>query len=285
LRRSVVRKTLLGLEPQLLPSDNPSLFLFRSELEPWGAKPVIAALTANFVGYEPIDTSCQLEWLGGDFPEFRCRLTPLGAGVGEVWVRFDDPPELESRSKDRPQEFGTLKLRNLADPLSADGLSLVLREMRPDGSFRVGGIPYGEYVARLRLASGAFTYPREQAGVPVSVGPEPTQFLVPTEGLGSLVVYLIDTDGNRFNGPATFELGEGMPEPLPDGNGFRIKGGRGFTKFERGPYRFPLLPPNHYVVGLSSPTQPFEQERKGPIVVEVSAAGEATVTVRIQRRM
>lgn len=285
LRRSVVRRTLLGVEPQLLPSDNPSLFLFRSELEPWSPEPVVADLRVNFTGYEPVETSCQLEWLGGDFPEFRCRLTALGAGLGEVLVRFEDQPELGARSADRPQEFGTLKLRNLADPMSIQELSLVLREKEPDGSFRVGGIPYGEYLARLTLANGAFAYPKEPTGVPVAVGPEPAQLSVPTEGLASLIVELIDTDGNPYNGPATFELGEGMPEALPDQNGFRIRGGRGFTKFDRGPYQFPLLPPDHYVVGLSSPTQPFEEERLGPIVVEVLAAGATTVTVRIQRRM
>lgn len=285
LRQGVVRRTLLGVEAQVNSADNPSLFLFRSEVEPWRTAPPVAELTARFVGYETVVTRCQLEWLGGDFPEFVCRLVPLGAGLGTVFVQFDDPPQLGFRSADRPQEFGLLKLRNLADSPSADVLSLALRNVEPDGRFRVGGIPYGEYVARLTLSDGKFVHPRDQDGVPISVGPDPAHFIVPTEGLGSLTVELVDTEGNIYNGPATFELGAGKPEPLPDQEGFRIRGGRGFTKFLRGPYRFPLLPPNHYVVGLSSPTQPFEEARKGPIVVEVPRSGEASVSVRIQRRM
>lgn len=285
LRQSVVRRTLLGVESNVLASDNPCLLLFRSEVEPWRTTPIVADLEARFVGYEPVLTRCQLEWLGADYPEFRCRLTPLGAGLGEVLVQFDDRPDLGPRSSDRPQEFGILKLRNLADSSSANVLSLVLRTPEPDGSFRVGGIPFGEYVAKLKLADGAFVHPREGDGAPISVGPDTAHFFVPTQGLGSLTVELKDTGGNLYNGPATFELGAGKPEPLPDQEGFRIRGGRGFTKFQRGPYRFPLLPPDHYVVGLSSPSQPFEEERQGPIVVEVPPGGATTVSVRIQRQM
>ena len=294
---------LSGVSRDLAFSENPSVILFLVESLEKGQLAGPAEYHARPFGFDVVGERLWLGWLGEGLPVYDLPLRGGGSEQGEVLVELQGGDDIVCgyRSPECTMSEATLLLQQVGPVSSGEQIEVPLRGLFDgDGFCKVGGIPFGRYVASIQFGAGSHRFPEYGIeGVNLDVGNKVAKILVPLKGLGTVEAVLETEHGELYRGPAVFVLGEGEPveiegadlerfgnSSVPGRPVYSIASGRGTIRFECAPYVFPSLRPNKYHITAKIPRLTGDGLSDGlPPSVVVEPGAHERVTVRVRSEM